>query len=125
VIIGIFLNPLFYHNIISPVFSNIYQIKVYRAEGSSMNPLIKNGDLLVFEKRSDYEYNIDDIISFHVKDELITHRIIQIKYKNGERCFMTKGDNNNATDKALVYEKMIEGRLILIIDHEENDLKWI
>lgn len=74
----------------------------------SMKPVINEGDI-VFVKETN-EINEDDIISFKVENSVVTHRVVDIKYIEGEKVFLTKGDNNTGIDNELIKEKDIEGK---------------
>ncbi len=68
--------------------------------GRSMEPNIREGDILVFRGVSAEEIDVGDVILFDVPKEMeellpprITHRVIEIKRENGDIYFRTKGDN--------------------------------
>lgn len=79
-------------------------------KGTSMNPDIKNGDLIVIDRRVKNNYEIGDIVSFRVEDgSIITHKIIEIEKKNGINKYFTKGVNNNYQDNDYIEIKQIIG----------------
>ena len=52
----------------------------------------------------------NDVIAFRdAENTVTTHRIIDIVEKEGEKYFITKGDNNNTQDKNLVEFADVEG----------------
>ncbi len=68
--------------------------------GRSMEPNIREGDILVFRGVSAEEIEVGDVILFDVPEEMdellpprITHRVIEIRRENGDIYFRTKGDN--------------------------------
>ena len=68
--------------------------------GKSMEPSIREGDLLVFRGVTPEEVEVGDVILFEVPEEMeellpprITHRVTEIKRENGGLYFRTKGDN--------------------------------
>jgi len=70
-----------------------------QVEGNSMYPSIKNGDLIVIDRRIKSKYEVGDIVSFISNDgSIITHEIIEIKESNGNYSYFTKGENNNYQD---------------------------
>lgn len=88
--------------------------------GTSMVPKIDPGDLVLVKKQD--SYNKSDIISFISPDNYITtHRIVNI---NGP-MYETKGDSNNFIDGALVQNKDIYGKVILIIPGVGRFLNFI
>ncbi len=68
------------------------------------------GDAIFIKKVNQDELKINDIISFHNKDEIITHRIVKVIEENGKTKYITKGDNNRREDKEhITYEKNRRG----------------
>lgn len=68
--------------------------------GRSMEPNIREGDILVFRGVSVEEIEVGDVVLFDVPEEMdellpprITHRVIEIRKENGDIYFRTKGDN--------------------------------
>lgn len=70
------------------------------SRGYSMEPTIREGDILVFRGVSAEEVKVGDVILFQVPDEMvgllperITHRVVEIRKEAGVTYFRTKGDN--------------------------------
>jgi len=70
------------------------------SRGHSMEPAIREGDILVFRGVSTEEVKVGDILLFQVPDEMvgllpdrITHRVVEIRKEAGVTYFRTKGDN--------------------------------
>jgi signal peptidase len=68
--------------------------------GRSMEPNIREGDILVFRGVTPEEIEVGDVILFEVPEEMdellpprITHRVIEIRREDGDLYFRTKGDN--------------------------------
>lgn len=78
-----------------------------------MEPTYNINDVVIVMKKNDY--NVGEIISYINKDEIITHRIIQKYYKNNEKIFISKGDNNDVEDNIDIKEGQILGKAILHI----------
>ncbi len=74
-------------------------------KSDSMEDVFYEGDLIVVRRYDKtHQYKVDDIISFitydSVGNKLInTHRIVEIKNKNGYISYITKGDNVDKVDK--------------------------
>ncbi len=81
-------------------------------KGDSMYPVIKNGDLIVINRKHESSYEINDIISFMDSDRkiIVTHQIVDIVNENGEFKYLTKGVNNNNIDGDYVLENEIIGK---------------
>lgn len=79
---------------------------LFDVNGNSMNPTLKDGDLIVI-KTNESDYKVGDIISFVDTDEVIvTHKIVEIK-ENG--CMITKGDNRDTVDDVCVLNDNVVG----------------
>lgn len=76
----------------------------------SMETTIMKGDAIFVKNAARQEdIKINDIISFHNKDEIITHRIVEIVKEEGKTKYITKGDNNRKEDKEHITYDKIEG----------------
>ncbi len=72
----------------------------------SMEPVIHVGDMIIIDT-DNYEYGLDDIVTFYDSEgTFTTHRIIDVD-ENG--LFTTKGDNNNTKDKNKIESEKIIG----------------
>ena len=80
--------------------------------GGSMETTLEIGDMVIAKEMD--EYKEQDIVMFKDKsDEIITHRIVEVKEnEEGETIYITKGDANEAKDEPMSKEK-IEGVMIL------------
>jgi signal peptidase I len=81
--------------------------------GTSMQPTLRNGDLILALKRP--SYHAGDVIGYHVpsgpgKGTLIIHRIIG---GSGEIGFLTKGDNREGPDDWRPKQADVAGRMVL------------
>lgn len=72
----------------------------------SMEPTLKVGGILYYEKINIDEFNEGDILVYQTKDHIISHRIVDII----EGDFITKGDKNNSVDNNLVNINQILGK---------------
>ena len=80
----------------------------------SMKPEFAEGDLiLVKQPDPDYEYKLNDIVSFYTiiegKTVINTHRIVEIVDSNGLRQYVTKGDANPTVDERMIIDGDIIG----------------
>lgn len=88
--------------------------------GTSMNPNINPGDLIIVKKSN--KYDVNDIISFISTDNYVTtHRIVDITNTG----YVTKGDSNNYTDHSNVTIGNIYGKVVLVIPGITNILSFI
>ena len=80
--------------------------------GSSMNPVLKDGDRIRIEHRDSYA--IGDILVFSYKNqELLVHRLLQIK----EGKYFCKGDNSMRLED--IAEDQILG--VVIVNEDKNN----
>lgn len=87
--------------------------------GTSMHPVIKDGDLLIV-KRSD-EYKLNEIIAYlNKQNQIVTHRIVEIN--DG---YYTKGDSNNFIDTQKVLDDAIYGKVIEVLPGIGVLLVWV
>ena len=83
----------------------------FRAEGFSMHPFIRNGDLVTLSPLSNIMPRIGDVVAFVFPgtDRLMVHRIIGAE----GRFFLIKGDNLHGPD-GLIRKTNILGRVIRV-----------
>lgn len=72
----------------------------------SMEPTLKVGGILYYEKINIDEFDEGDILVYQTKEHIISHRIMDIN----ENGFITKGDINNSVDNYLVSDEQILGK---------------
>lgn len=77
----------------------------------SMEPLIKQGDVVLLGPVSADEVEVGDILMYQLSNrQRVLHRVHEItKDENGTRIFIFKGDNNNTTDLAPVRDEQLLG----------------
>ncbi len=78
---------------------------------NSMHPLYSKGSMVIVQKVDPIDISVGDIVQYEAPDKMITHRVIAIDRDvsgNGEKVFVTKGDNSPSKDP-IVYERQIVG----------------
>lgn len=82
--------------IVAAVIVHFSSCAIYDVLSNSQEPDIRAGDLIVVKKQSNY--NVGDIVTFKQKDMsiIITHRIIEIKEKDGVYYYVCHGDNTES-----------------------------
>ena len=72
----------------------------------SMYPEIESGDLIICHPAEAEDIKVRDVIAFFDPAgngaSIVTHRVMEVVYEDGEILFRTKGDNNNTEDRVLV-----------------------
>lgn len=72
----------------------------------SMEPILKVGGILYYEKINLDDFKKDDILVYRLNEHIISHRIVNIN----EYGFETKGDNNSSNDSYIVDKNNVIGR---------------
>lgn len=62
-----------------------------------MYPTLLEGDIVTVDACSHYQVN--DVLVVNVKENLMIHRVIDIKTINNMVYYLTKGDNNSFIDR--------------------------
>lgn len=88
-------------------------------QSGSMEPAIGVGSIVLTKPTSDFlspisssKFSQGDVITFSSGSSLVSHRVIDSKYENGEFFYKTKGDANQQPDNTLVSEKDTVGKVI-------------
>ncbi len=89
------------------------QIRRVPAVGSSMLPLIAEGDLLLVAPGT-RDIRVGDVIVFHTEEGLIAHRVLRIRRRQDRWIWLTKGDNALAPDPPVRGEQIL-GRVVGIV----------
>lgn len=78
----------------------------------SMEDEFYAGDMIFIKETNPDTLQVGDVICFisNNTEVAVTHRIIDIQTRNGERLFVTKGDNNNVEDRIPVKTAEIQGK---------------
>lgn len=87
--------------------------------GTSMFPLIRNGDRLLVQ-HGDVGVQRGDVVVFRRDAALIAHRVMKITFVESSRLLVTKGDNAGAFD-APIPDHQIVGKVLGI----ERDKKYM
>lgn len=90
-------------------YANVLGYSLFEVLTGSMSPTINIGDDVLIRITKDIQNG--DIVVFDNKqnDNFIIHRVVQINENN----VITKGDNNDATDKEILKENIIGKTLII------------
>lgn len=102
-------------------FNGVLGYKAYNITTNSMEPNINRGDIIIIKKvKNEDSLKKGDVISFNKNGEIITHRIMDIEEVNGEKRYITKGDNNNIPDLEKIQFSQIEGVKVISIPYLGN-----
>ena len=105
------------------VRDNRIQIPLYGAYvivSGSMEPIIKVHDAVLSKRCAEEDIHIGDVVTYKSLENayygvLITHRVVNIEEKDGEKLFITKGDHNETIDRSPIRYSQIQGKVIMRI----------
>lgn len=86
----------------------------------SMEPTISAGDLVICKEQD--SYNVNDPVLFEEQGFLVLHRIVDID-EDGD--FITKGDANNANDKAEIQPENVYGKMTGVLHGWGSTLSYL
>lgn len=90
--------------------------KVMAVLTGSMEPVLRPGDLIVVKPVAPMKVKVNDVITYkNSQNTMVTHRIVDLKDKEGEVFFETKGDANNVKDEGDVQSDQLVGSLLFSI----------
>lgn len=92
----------------------------YVIVSGSMEPLIKVQDAVIIKRATMDTVKVGDVVTYRSQDPafygiLITHRVVSIDEKDGEKVYITKGDHNETIDRTPVYFYQIQGKVVMRI----------
>lgn len=90
----------------------------------SMTGTIDKGDAVLFEKYDGEPIQVGQIIVFDYNGIQTIHRVIEIKRKDGELIYFTKGDFNKELDDGYITSKKIIGLIRLKIKYIGRPTLW-
>lgn len=82
---------------------NLKNLKYIKTFGSSMLPLLQDGDIVYFHKISLSSIKTFDIVLVNKNKKYVTHRVI---YKT-QKYLITKGDSNNYSDGKILPQQIV------------------
>ena len=94
---------------------SISKFRVFTVVSGSMEPIIKNGSLVIVKKTSTYKTN--DLVTFKniERKGTVTHRIVKIEQSQGKYLIFTKGDSNANIDQIAIKPEDIIGKVVFIL----------
>jgi len=89
-------------------YANMFGYTFFEVATGSMSPTMEIGDVVIVKITKEVEQN--DIIVYIDGENIITHRLIEIK----DNQLIAKGDANNSEDKP-IQEEMVLGEVVQIL----------
>ncbi|MEN4011560.1 MAG: signal peptidase I [Chloroflexota bacterium] len=90
--------------------SGLFGIRPFVVSGFSMKPAFVAGDLVLITPIEAQEVRMGDVIQFQRGGSFVVHRVIEIREQDGQRVFITQGDNNNVQDEP-VPQSILRGKV--------------
>lgn len=89
----------------------ITDYKLMAIASNSMKDVYQRGDAIIYYQFKNNEIDVKEghIIVFNKNGKVITHRIVDMRVKDGKMVYTTKGDNNEIVDNFDVYNEDIIG----------------
>jgi signal peptidase len=100
--------------------SGLFAIRPTLVSGISMEPAIKPGDIAITREISADGIKTGDVVLFNDGAYSVLHRVVEIRWLDGNRIFFTKGDNVNVLDNPWG-ESQLKGKMVMVIPK----LGWI
>lgn len=96
----------------------MFPIKPLVIASNSMAPKIYKGDIVIIKDTDVKKVKEGDIIRYRMENYYVVHRVVTIyEDNNGDRVFITKGDNNDDIDLYPVKESQFAGVIKLNIPY--------
>lgn len=121
-IIVIILLPIIFFNGVIIVDSILHKDEIpsffgwkpFIVMSGSMQAELFAGDVAIIKEVDTNSLDVGDIIAYQEsKDFVVTHRVIEeVIDEDGQRKFVTKGDNNNEVDLKQVAMDQVEGKYV-------------
>ncbi len=122
VIIILILLPIIFFNSVIIIDSIMHKDKIpsffgwkpFIVMSGSMQAELYAGDVAIIKEVDTNSLKVGDIIAYQEsKDFVVTHRVIDdVIDEDGNRKFVTKGDNNNEADFKQVSMEQVEGKYV-------------
>lgn len=89
-------------------YANFMGYSIFKVISNSMAPTIVKNDVIIVKINSEIKKN--DVITYKLKDDFITHRVVDIK----KDSYITRGDSNNIGDSPISKDKIV-GKVVKIL----------
>ncbi|WP_440059854.1 signal peptidase I [Thermogladius sp. 4427co] len=100
---------------LSYVSGSSFNAPIAVVEGTSMYPLLREGDLVFTYKPPPNQIKIGDIIIYSAGGKLIIHRVIRVNVIENNYYYVTQGDNNPIPD--YIYFDIVDGEPVGVSYH--------
>ena len=92
----------------------------FKAHGSSMLPLIRDGDLLTIESLDHRGLKRGDVVFYQTAGKkCVVHRVVKITIQNDQRFLVTKGDASPGSVEK-IEENLVLGKVVQLHRNEKR-----
>ena len=84
-----------------------YGAAQFRAQGSSMRPLMRSGDVLRVRREELHRVRFGDVAVFTREGRIFAHRVISTRVEDGRRVLITKGDAFREPDEPVRADELL------------------
>lgn len=103
-------NVVFLLSIVALVLfmTGFFAYKPIAIMSNSMKPIFSRGSMVIVDRSvKQIDINIGDIIQYESQGKMVTHRVIDIEQGDGDRVFITQGDNSPSQDPPIESERVV------------------
>lgn len=94
--------------------TGVFGVKPYLLAGVSMEPSFERGDVVIIRDIPTESLAVNDVIRYRQSTFDLVHRIVDIQETDGDRVFITKGDNVGRADPPVAAER-ISGKVVFVL----------
>lgn len=104
--------------------TGVFGARPYLLAGVSMEPNFERGDVVIIQDVPTESLEVNDVIRYRQSTLDLVHRIIDIQETDGDRIFITKGDNVARADPPVTAER-ISGKVVFVLPKIGWPSLWI
>ncbi|OYT55851.1 MAG: signal peptidase I [Desulfurococcales archaeon ex4484_217_2] len=94
------------------LFSGFFGVKPYVVVSGSMEPTLNIGDIVFIGKTSFNDVKVSDIVAYYDGNNIVIHRVVEIKNDDGKVLLKLKGDANDNIDPIDVTKELFIGSVV-------------
>lgn len=104
----------------SPILPTRRMFSSYAVVSGSMEPAVPVGALAIVREQPEEKLEQNDIIAFTEPSnpqQIILHRIAEVKTFGAMKQYITKGDNNSVADNWQIGPGQVKGEMVMMVPH--------
>lgn len=120
VILGIFLISFIYVTVmrVAEITPNIFGFSIIRVETATMEPALRNGDVVVVQRKDPKDINVNDVITYRATEgveagKTVTSQVVEkTENPDGSYTFTTRGIKDGCVNDYPFSDSQIVGKAI-------------